>query len=349
MRAVVVALVLIAASGIVLAADPQPAPQEIINLDLPPLVRFNNMINKYKSRAVPVLKWLDSILPPEIYKYLDPILASLDNYFPAPYADELRGIASQTGDVGLTLGKLVLMNIIYDISAGCTSIVAQRSDGTMLHARNLDYGIPGLRNLTVQVDFQRNNKTIYRSTTFAGYIGVLTGVRPGAWSVTVNERDRDAEGTPIDNIIEALKGGWSIGFFLRQQLEQRENYQEAIQVLQHLPLMAPVYLTVAGANAGEGCIITRDREKPDDVWHVTAPSMWNIIETNYDHWKPSGDNRLATAMAGMAQYNWTTVDLPAIYKVLSTPPVLNSETMYTTLINPATGSMDSAVRYDMGP
>jgi len=282
-------------------------------------------------------------------KIIDPILGSLDNLIRQPFADELRGIAKDSADVGITLGKLVLMNLLYDVTAGCTSIVAQHTSGRMLHARNMDYPIPGLRNITIQIDFNRGNETIYRTTTFAGYIGALTGLRPGGWSVTVNERDRDGEGTPIDNILEALKGGQSIGFFLRQQLETITNYQAAMNALQHTPLMAPVYLTVAGARTGEGAIITRDREKPDDVWHVTAPSMWNIIETNYDHWKESGDGRLAVAEKGMAAMTWATVDLSGMYNVVSTPPVLNHGTVYTVQIDPLAGTLRTMVRYDMGP
>jgi len=113
--------------------------------------------------------------------------------------------------------------------------------------------------------------------------------------------------------------------------------------------MAPIYLTVSGANTGECAIITRDREKPDDVWFTTPPSMWNIIETNYDHWKPSGDSRLATAVAEMAKLSWNAFDLSAIYNVLSVQPVLNSGTMYTSLIEAATGSIATTVRFDMGP
>ena len=74
-------------------------------------------------------------------------------------------------------GKILVMNLIYDLTCFCTSIVADSPDGSMLHARNLDYGIPGLRNLTIALDFQKNKKTVYRGVTFAGYVGLLTGLR----------------------------------------------------------------------------------------------------------------------------------------------------------------------------
>jgi hypothetical protein len=106
--------------------------------------------------------------------------------------------------------------------------------------------IPGLRNISIMVDFQRNNKTIYTTVNFAGYIGALTGIRVGnrageGWAVSVNERDRDGEGSQLDNIIEALKGGNSIGFFLRATLESQTNFQSAIGIIQHTKLIVSYY------------------------------------------------------------------------------------------------------------
>ena len=100
-----------------------------------------------------------------------------------------------------------MLNLVYDISAGCTSIVCQDVKGNMLHgacacalcqrahlsytslllnaltytARNLDYSLPGLRNITVQVDYTRGGKVVFTATHFAGYVGVLSGMRPGGW------------------------------------------------------------------------------------------------------------------------------------------------------------------------
>lgn len=35
-----------------------------------------------------------------------------------------------------------------------------------------------LKPLTVNLDFQRNNKTVFKASSFAGYVGVLTGFKP---------------------------------------------------------------------------------------------------------------------------------------------------------------------------
>ena len=35
-----------------------------------------------------------------------------------------------------------------------------------------------LKTLIIEVNFQRNNATLYKSITFAGYVGVLTAMKP---------------------------------------------------------------------------------------------------------------------------------------------------------------------------
>lgn len=36
-----------------------------------------------------------------------------------------------------------------------------------------------LKPLTVEYDFRRNNKTIFTAASWAGYVGVFTGLKPG--------------------------------------------------------------------------------------------------------------------------------------------------------------------------
>ena len=57
---------------------------------------------------------------------------------PAPYGDEIKGIANVTG---INLGEVVLFNIFYEVFTLCTSLVAQDANGNVYHARNLDFGV----------------------------------------------------------------------------------------------------------------------------------------------------------------------------------------------------------------
>jgi len=358
MKAVV--LLLVVAVAVVVAAPPLPARKHIVNLDLPPAQRWVDIVTQYKGQYGEIVKWLDRIIPPPIQKLIDPIFAELDKYIPAPYGDEIRGVSTVLQTVGIDLGKVVLLNLIYDLTApgfhlrsetqsgliACTSIVAETTNNQILHARNLDYAIPGLKNITIQVDFQRNGATIFTGTHFAGYVGILSGMRPRGWSVTVDERDRDGEGTVIDNILALFSGGHSLGFTLRSMLENNKTFSDALATATSVHLLAPVYLIMAGTKHDEAAVITRDRKQPDDVWRLSLPQRWNLVETNYDHWKPSGDTRAATAEKGMAALNPANVTLDRMFDVISTPPVLNKGTAYSLKANPATGFYETWIRWD---
>lgn len=92
----------------------------------------------------------------------------------------MTGIADYLEGTGITLGELVALNLLYDLTdfaygpfseifgnrsdsqvprLGCTSIVAATEDGRILHGRNLDYGMtPLLKDATILVDFERAGK-----------------------------------------------------------------------------------------------------------------------------------------------------------------------------------------------
>ena len=125
----------------------------------------------------------------ELVNLVDNDLGKIVKTFQDPYGDELIGIANSTG---LPLGDVVMYNIFYEIFTVCTSIVSQDSNGHMLHARNLDFGLflgwetqnkswiisELLRPMTINVNFTRGGKLQYITTGFAGFIGVFTGVKP---------------------------------------------------------------------------------------------------------------------------------------------------------------------------
>jgi N-acylethanolamine-hydrolysing acid amidase len=350
MRLAAVALnaaILCVLGSVALAGNPTPAPHFTIDLDSDATTRWQPIVSQFVDYYGPIAEYIDQFYPPDIQPLFDPILADLDYFIPAPYADEMRGVAAVlNGTAGLDLGKVVIMNLIYDLTAFCTSIVAQTTEGVMLHGRNLDYPLPGLQNITIAVDFQRGGQTIYSATTFAGFVGVLTGVRPQGWSLTVNQRDIGNIFDILKNIEEALEGAHSIGMFLRDTLESTATFDDAVEALQHQRLMGPVYLTVAGTQPGQGAIITRDREDPADVWWIAAPENWYRGQTNDDHWKPPKDDRRVAMNNAMRTFDMSNITLSAMYGVLSTPPVFNHITRYTTLMCPATGEMNTRVRFD---
>lgn len=105
--------------------------------------------------------------------------------------------------------------------------------------------------MVVELDFQRGGKTMYKSVNFAGYIGVLTGMKPQRFTITLDERFSLDGG--FAGIIRWLLGDrtahWA-GFLLRDVLEQADGYHQALTTLTTSKLLAPVYFILAG-NASE--------------------------------------------------------------------------------------------------
>ena len=110
----------------------------------------------------------------------------------------------------------------------------------------------------------------------------VTGVRGGAFSVSVDERDTEAPlAGALANAFEALFGGGkAIGLTLRSLLEEQATFDGALAALSGagaVHLIAPVYVILGGARPGEGAVVTRDRNADSHLWrlgdrHAAAPT-----------------------------------------------------------------------------
>jgi len=331
-----------------------------VNLDEEAKTRWNVVVVPKKKEIAAAIKQvvnLISDLSPKIVGLVDKYLPRIVNKLPAPYGDEIEGIASATG---VEHGEILLFNIFYEIFTACTSIVATDDGGVVYHARNLDFGLfmgwdnrnhtwlltEYLRPLVVNVDFMRNNETVYKSVHFAGYVGVLTGVKPQAFTLTLNERFNINGGFigVIEWILGDHSGQWTT-FLTRDVLEKANTYDEAVFMLQNQEILAPVYYIVGGRKPFEGAIITRDRTSLTNYLEMnsTEAGGWYVLQTNYDNWKspPFFDNRRDPGNKCMAEVGQKNVGIPTLYDVLSTKPVMNLLTTYTTLMQVDKGSMET--------
>jgi len=243
----------------------------------------------------------------------------------------------------LSLGVAALLNYIYEAEAGCTSIVARTPSGTMLHGRNLDFSMPSvLSSLTMQVQFTRSGQPLILATTYAGYVGVLTGLRIGGYSVTVDQRQ---SGIVLENLIEAflVHNSTSVAALVRNTLENFSGYTDALTELSKLPIVAPVYFIVGGLAGNEGAIITRDRNYAVNVWPMNSTY---IVETNYPPWLPDppSDPRRTVAEEALEKIGAANIGFAALFQVLSMPLVLNNGTTYTALMQASNGTLITVSR-----
>lgn len=363
MRAAAALLVLLCAP---LALADFEAPITQINLDLPPVQRWQGATRDVLQRHGfdnsfgNVMDTIYAQLPQSVLALAEPILDDIVSSI-GDYGQEIQGIMDVFTEHGydkqynMTVGRLMMMNIIYELTAFCTSIVGQNTNGSIFHGRNLDYNYNGLTNLTYTAQFTSGGAIQYYGTAFIGYVGLLTGMRPGAFSVSVDERGlQDPTTDIILNFVSALQGGQSIGFFLRDTLAAPyKGYADLINTLNTTRLIAPVYLITAGVNAGEGAVMTRDRDHADDsqgvangTWFINPPAAWYRLETNYDHWMPvpNDDNRRDPANDMMTSLGQSNINTDALMKVLGTAPVNNGQTTYSTVMSPGLNLYHTIVR-----
>ena len=342
MRLVILLLLLLVTSSD--CFTPRNVKSYNIDLDVAPEHRWDEVIDEFGHYVKELIPAVKQYVPGEILSLLAMVGDEIETYLPQPYAKEIAGIAKRGG---ISVGDVTMLNVLYDLFAGCTSIVAEDEMGHVYHARNLDYQFTQiLQNITLVANFQKSGKTVYTGTTYAAYVGLLTGQRPYQFSISLDQRN---SGELWMNLVIAVlaKNVSIVSFLIRDTLENEPSYEDALEVLMSATFMAPSYLIIAGVKSGQGAVITRNRINTRDLWRLDPPSQWFLVETNYDHWlpPPPSDDRRDPAIKHMNQIGWSNISLDALFSVLTTPPVLNSRTTYTTLMSPATPNKYAVVAW----
>jgi N-acylethanolamine-hydrolysing acid amidase len=335
--------------------DPQPVKTYRINLDEPPEIRWKQVCSdpEYRKPWLTFISELRELLG-HVFDDIEMFGEKLFGLLPAEYRLEINGCSRAVfGNTTDLHGWLTILNLGYELTDGCTSIVAKNIDGTVMHGRNMDFWAGGpltntLKDVTFIADVYKNGTRQYVSTNFVGFMGVLSGQRPGGYSVTINTRYYPQGLKELfEEIYYALRDGYSpVSFVLRDVLTATAEYSEALKQLSYIPLIADVYYTIAGID--DGAVITRNRTAPDNVWSISDGGVggWYVLQTNYDHWKPVPwfDNRRGPGMDAMNAIG-TKMLLGGLLEVLSTKPVLNIQTTYTMLSAPKYEKYYTVTRY----
>ncbi|XP_043917161.1 N-acylethanolamine-hydrolyzing acid amidase isoform X2 [Protopterus annectens] len=289
-------------------------PQFNISLDVKPEQRWDPLIESFDKEFLrkSAADIINSAVPKWVYYAIQPIAASLEWFLPEPFAGEIYGLSK---GFGLSVADGVILNLVYEFTPFCTSIIAQDSKGNIYHGRNLDYNFENiLRNLTIDVHFTRSRKVAYTGTTFVGYVGLWTGQKPFKFTISADERDH---GYWWENIIAALKNGSPVSWLIRKTLDEAEDFESAMLTLSKTPLIANVYYIVGGTKAKEGVVITRNREGPADIWPLDPLNgEWYRVETNYDHWTtpPPYDDRRTPAIKALNATGQENINLDTLFK-----------------------------------
>jgi hypothetical protein len=175
-------------------------PTYTIDLSLPPAKRFVEVALAFKLILEDLTKVFDELmegfsLPKRPIHFASRLL--MRKVYSREQTEELRGISEA---LNVPMYLLVAYNVLLDSFMGCTSGGVRVRDPVikekkMLHFRTLDWGMPELRKALVQFDYKQtpDGPVIASTISYVGYVGVLTGVRPGL-SVSLNFRPYHNDG-----------------------------------------------------------------------------------------------------------------------------------------------------------
>lgn len=331
-------------SSITQSSDPQIIPKFKIDLNTPPIKRWQGIcaLPQFQSKWITFIDELDHLFGKTISNNIEKFGRYINGLMDSEYGQEIQGCAQgMFGNLqDARWGWLTILNIGYEISDACTSIVAEMDDGTMIHGRNMDFSIGGpltntLRDVTIELYAYQGNELKFISTTFVGFVGVLSGQKPRTFSVTVNTRFYPKGILQLfGEIIVALneKNYTLVSFLTRDALTKSSSFDEAMTMLSNTNLISDVYYTVAGSLSGQGAVISRNRTAAADTWTIKDSKYgWFVLETNYDHWKkaPWYDDRRFAGVNAMETVGQQAMSIESMYYVLSTKPVLNIQTVYS--------------------
>ena len=198
-----------------------------VDLDQKPEHRWTHIIEQFEPQLVRIKKQLMPILSSQISPHLmKHNIASIDQFydlafsaFPSYIQAEMRGVYEKFP--GVERNMLVAMNLMYELTTACTSIVARKSKLStdhLIHGRNMDgYGIMVylenklgrnyLRNSVVNVNFWRSGKIVSRGAHFVGLLFPMDGLKSGKFSFSINQRSTTGNKEKIiGDVIDWAKG-----------------------------------------------------------------------------------------------------------------------------------------------
>jgi predicted choloylglycine hydrolase len=130
---------------------------------------------------------------------------------------------------------------------GCTAGIRSSKHGHMHHLRSMDWPLKGMAAATRILEFKQGKRR-FITVGVTGMVGVLSGMLPGAYSVSINM-------APPHRLPSMRRFGAL--FLLRETLEECDTYGAAVSRLASMPLAAGVFFVVCGAKPHQGCVIER--------------------------------------------------------------------------------------------
>ncbi|TNV77093.1 hypothetical protein FGO68_gene7739 [Halteria grandinella] len=317
---------------------PSDLPVFTLDFDEHPSTRYTALFTHYKAQLLQMeTMFLHSVAPQYRDEFKEKAPLFKDHNPEAYYSMEALAQI-----IGMETHETLLVNSIVDFSSWCTSIVARMENGTIIHARNLDFDYPSMMvHLVYKALIKKDGRIVAEAAAIAGYIGFYTGLRYDTFTVSYNVRmERLNQSDILKNIDYELKSG----VLPAQQLIQRAllestSYDEAVSLIVYHPVNTPCYIILGGKARNEGIVITRDRDRLNQTMSLNF-KRWFVAQTNKDWWRAPDPRYQATEerLQNLTQAGVNPESL--VSEVLRANGVLQSITIFQAAMSAGMGTFD---------
>ena len=133
-----------------------------------------------------------------------------------------------------------------DASAlACTAGALYSPTLGMTHVRSMDWSLTGLGRHSLLLHHVNVPAGDFYSLGWSGYSGVLSGMKPGCFSATLNQAYMFTRPT--------LQ--WPPSHLLRHVFEECETFDEALYMLRYTPVCVPSFILLVGARKNEAAVV----------------------------------------------------------------------------------------------
>lgn len=264
------------------------------------------------------------------------------------YTDE---IAQWAKALGVRERDILTANVSYELAqagrllaarfpaVGCTSTVMDSPEHGLVHVRNMDWDLKGMGRTSIVRLLKGKDREVV-SVTNPGFVGILSGMVPGNFSITINW------------VPSTRRPRFDFGpvFLVRWVLENAKNFDAAVAYLSGTPLSSSVLFTVCGVN--HACVIERTCKDSDIRWYDDEPLVVcnHYITEAFDNLNVEDESteysreRYQKALRAARRFKGKTLE--RMFKVLSGEDCLNELTAQQMVFAPA--AADYRVRaYDI--
>lgn len=197
-----------------------------------------------------------------------------------------------------------------------------------------------------RVTYTHSGKYAFDSVMFAGVVGIYTGMKAEAFSVSQNTREFTKD--PIyflENLVMLFSGYNEQSWLIRETLDTCKDWNCAHEKLRDTPVDSLGYFILAGTKQDEGVIIARNNRGPaHETFLNSSDGTWFIVQTNNDHWvSPDAcHDRCAAATKHLKELGQDKASNQTLRdNVLLLSPNLNADTLYNTDFTPSVGFINT--------